>query len=161
MILPEIGQEVARSEPMRHCRPVPPRSHAELVSHLVRSSPLDEGEADRVLAEVLDWFAEPVPDFVRRRHGELAARGFTNDRIFAAIAGELPERRFSPPSLTIRQLRRLVYGCQAVLGPEVLGRTQVGKQAILLFRGVFPGHQRVDAIQPHVKILAAGVPEYL
>jgi hypothetical protein len=96
-------------EPMRHCRPVPPRSHAELVSHLVRSSPLDEGEADRVLAEVLDWFTEPVPEFVRRRHRELAARGFTNDRIFAAIAGELPERRFSPPSLTIRQLRRLVY----------------------------------------------------
>ena len=86
------------------------RPHADLVAHLVRSSPLDEGEAHRVVADVLDWFAEPAPDFVRRRHRELAARGLTNDQIFAAIATELTERRFPPPPLTSRQLRRLVYG---------------------------------------------------
>jgi hypothetical protein len=51
-----------------------------------------------------------VPDFVRRRHRELAARGLTNDRIFAAIATELSERLFPAPSLSSRQLRRLVYG---------------------------------------------------
>ena len=87
-----------------------PRPHADLVAHLVRSTPLTEGEADRVLAEVFDWFAEPVPDFVRRRHRELAARGLTNDRIFAAIAAELPVRLFPAPGLSTRQLRRLVYG---------------------------------------------------
>jgi len=86
------------------------RPHADLVAHLVRSTPLNEGEADRVLAEVLDWFAEPVPDFVRRRHRELGARGLTNDRIFAAIGTELSERLFPAPSLSSRQLRRLVYG---------------------------------------------------
>jgi len=86
------------------------RPHADLVAHLVASTPLNEGEADRVLAEVLDWFAEPLPDFVRRRHRELAARGLTNDRIFAAIATELSERLFPAPSLSSRQLRRLVYG---------------------------------------------------
>ena len=86
------------------------RPHADLVAHLVASTPLNEGEADRVLAEVLDWFAEPVPDFVRRRHRELAARGLTNDRIFAAIATELSERLFPAPGLSARQLRRLVYG---------------------------------------------------
>lgn len=80
------------------------------MAHLVRSTPLNEGEVDRVLAEVLDWFAEPVPDFVRRRHRELSARGFTNDRIFAAIATELSERLFPAPALSLRQLRRLVYG---------------------------------------------------
>ena len=86
------------------------RPHADLVAHLVASTPLNEGEADRVLAEVLDWFAEPVPDFVRRRHRELAARGLTNDRIFAAIGTELSERLFPAPALSSRQLRRLVYG---------------------------------------------------
>jgi hypothetical protein len=65
---------------------------------------------DRVLVEVFEWFAEPVPDFVRRRHRELASRGLTNDQIFAAVATELAERRFPPPALTSRQLRRLVYG---------------------------------------------------
>ena len=95
---------------MGHPRRVTPRPHADLVAHLVRSTPLNEGEADRVLAEVFDWFAESAPDFVRRRHRELAARGLTNDRIFAAITIELPERLFPAPPLSSRQLRRLVYG---------------------------------------------------
>ena len=98
------------SESMGHPPQVIPPPHADLVAHLVRSTPLTEGEADRVLAEVFDWFAEPVPDFVRRRHRELAARGLTNDRIFAAIAAELPVRLFPAPGLSVRQLRRLVYG---------------------------------------------------
>ena len=83
---------------------------SDLVAHLVRSTPLSEGEADRVVAEVLAWFAEPVPDFVRRRHRELAARGLTNDRIFPAVSAELAGRLFPAPELSLRQLRRLVYG---------------------------------------------------
>ena len=86
------------------------RPHADLVAHLVRSTPLSEGEADRVVAEVLAWFTEPVPDFVRRRHRELADSGLTNDRIFPAVGAELAERLFPSPPLTPRQLRRLVYG---------------------------------------------------
>ena len=98
---------------MGHPRAVPPRlpaDLADLTAHLVRSTPLTEGEADRVVAEVLAWFAEPVPDYVRRRHRELAARGLTNDRIFAAVGAELAGRLFPAPPLTARQLRRLVYG---------------------------------------------------
>jgi hypothetical protein len=95
---------------MRHPRGVISRRDADLVAHLVRSTPLDEGEAERVVAEVVAWFAEPVADFVRRRHRELAARGLTNDRIFAAVAAELGTRRYPAPPLTPRQLRRLVYG---------------------------------------------------
>jgi len=59
---------------------------------------------------VVAWFAEPVADYVRRRHRELAARGLTNDRIFAAVGSELGGRLFPSPPLTSRQLRRLVYG---------------------------------------------------
>jgi hypothetical protein len=84
--------------------------HADFVAHLVRSTPLSEGEAGRVVAEVLAWFAEPVADYVRRRHRELAARGLTNDRIFAEVGAELSGRLFPPPPLSARQLRRLVYG---------------------------------------------------
>ena len=87
-----------------------PRPHTDLVAHLVRSSPLSDSEAERVVAEVLAWFAEPVADFVRRRHRELAARGLTNDRIFVAVGEELPARLFPAPPLSTRQLRRMVYG---------------------------------------------------
>jgi hypothetical protein len=93
-----------------HPRSVISRPHGDLVAHLTRSTPLTENEAERVVAEVLDWFAEPVADFVRRRHRELAARGLTNDRIFAAVGAELPGRLFPAPPLSARQLRRIVYG---------------------------------------------------
>jgi hypothetical protein len=110
VILPDSGQELAFLGRMVHPRQVIPRPHGDLVAHLVRSTPLTEGEADRVVAEVLAWFTEPVAEFVQRRHRELAARGLTNDRIFVTVGAELSGRLFPAPPLTTRQLRRLVYG---------------------------------------------------
>jgi hypothetical protein len=84
--------------------------HRDLVDHLVRSTPLSTSEASRVVAEIVGYFAEPVPEFVRRRHAELKQRGLTNDQIFAAIGVELETRRFAALPLSVRQLRRIVYG---------------------------------------------------
>ena len=84
--------------------------HRDLVDHLVRSTPLSANEACRVVAEIVGYFAEPVPEFVRRRHAELKQRGLTNDQIFAAIGVELETRRFAALPLSVRQLRRIVYG---------------------------------------------------
>lgn len=84
--------------------------YEDLIAHLTRTSPLGHGEAARVVAEVLSYFSEPVEEFVRRRHAELKARGLTNDEIFPRIAKELPLRRVSAPELSVRQLRRIVYG---------------------------------------------------
>ncbi|GAA3311870.1 hypothetical protein [Nonomuraea dietziae] len=63
-----------------------------------------------MVAEVLSYYSETVEEFVRRRHGELKSRGLTNDEIFPRIAAELPARRMAPPELSLRQLRRIVYG---------------------------------------------------
>ncbi|WP_338051356.1 hypothetical protein [Pseudonocardia acidicola] len=84
--------------------------HDDLITHLVRSTPLSANEAARVVAEVLGYFGEPVEDFVRRRHAELQSRGLTNNRIFEQVGAELAARRVAPPSLSARQLRRIVYG---------------------------------------------------
>ena len=86
------------------------QAHEELVAHLVRTSPLSQSEAARVVAEVLGYFGEPVEEFVRRRHRELKTGGLTNEQAFAVIAAELPARRVTPPQLSLRQLRRVVYG---------------------------------------------------
>lgn len=90
--------------------PTTGRLHADLIDHLTRTSPLSPGEAARVVADVLGYFAETAEDFVRRRHAELKARGLTNDQAFGRIAAELPQRRVTPPEYSARQLRRLVYG---------------------------------------------------
>ncbi|MFF3763028.1 hypothetical protein ACFYYR_02905 [Streptomyces sp. NPDC001922] len=87
-----------------------PASHDDLVDHLVRSTPLQSGEAARVVLDVLAYFDETIEAFVRRRHRELQARGLNNTEIFDRIMAELPHRAVAPPELSLRQLRRIVYG---------------------------------------------------
>ena len=84
--------------------------HDDLVDHLTRSSPLSRGEALRVLQDVLAYFDETTTEYVRRRHRELQAQGLVNAEIFGQIAADLKYRAVSPPELTLRQLRRIVYG---------------------------------------------------
>ncbi|MDF5752225.1 hypothetical protein P3X83_06365 [Spongiactinospora sp. TRM90649] len=84
--------------------------HEDLIAHLTRTSALGRGEAARVVADVLTFFSEPVEEYVRRRHVELKAQGLTNEEIFPRIATELPMRRVAAPALSLRQLRRIVYG---------------------------------------------------
>ncbi|MFI6344061.1 hypothetical protein [Streptomyces sp. NPDC050560] len=84
--------------------------HDELVDHLTRSTPLNRGEAARVVQDVLAYFDESAEEFVRRRHRELRGRGLVNTAIFERIAEELGHRAVAPPELSLRQLRRIVYG---------------------------------------------------
>ncbi|GEK04175.1 hypothetical protein TNCT1_64510 [Streptomyces sp. 1-11] len=86
------------------------RVHEELVDHLTRSTPLSRGEALRVVQDVLAYFDETTQDYVRRRHRELQAQGLTNTAIFDRIEADLRYRAVAPPELTLRQLRRMVYG---------------------------------------------------
>ena len=92
-----------RSDP----RPV---DHEDLIRQLGRTTGLPAGVVARVVDDVLAYFDETVEEFVRRRHRQLQRRGHTNERIFEQIAAELPARRFAPAELSLRQLRRLVYG---------------------------------------------------
>jgi hypothetical protein len=82
----------------------------DLVEYLVNTCPLSRAEATRVVADVLGYFSEPAADYVRRRHQELQAKGLTNDVTFRQIATEIPHRRYTSPDLSLRQLRRIVYG---------------------------------------------------
>jgi hypothetical protein len=82
----------------------------EVVEHLVRTTPLSEPVAQRLVEEVVEFFREPAEAFVRRRHGELKAQGLANPAIFARIAEELATRPVQAPTYSERQIRRLIYG---------------------------------------------------
>nr|WP_206321990.1 hypothetical protein [Streptomyces sp. HNM0575] len=77
---------------------------------MVRTTPLQRGEAARIVLDVLAYFDETTEEFVRRRHRELQSRGNNNPQIFERILSELPHRAVAPPELSLRQLRRIVYG---------------------------------------------------
>jgi hypothetical protein len=81
-----------------------------LLDHLVRTTRLGRGEVERVVAEVLDYFSEPLESFVARRHAELQQEELKNPAIFARIGEELRQRRFAAPALSERQIRRMIYG---------------------------------------------------
>lgn len=82
----------------------------DLIDHLVRSTRLDPDEASRVVEEVLAYLCEQPSQFVARRHAELRREGLANNAIFERLAREIDRRRFAAPPLSLRQLRRLVYG---------------------------------------------------
>ncbi|MBM7167848.1 MULTISPECIES: hypothetical protein [unclassified Streptomyces] len=84
--------------------------HDDLVDHLTRSTPLQRGEALRVIQDVLAYFDETTEDFVRRRHRELQGQGLLNAAIFQQISADLEYRAVAPPELSLRQLRRIIYG---------------------------------------------------
>lgn len=84
--------------------------HDELVSHLERTTRLERLEAERILDEILAYFSETPQEFVCRRHSELQAESLTNPVIFERIAAELARRRFPSPALSLRQIRRVIYG---------------------------------------------------
>jgi hypothetical protein len=83
---------------------------SEIVDHVASSTGLPVGVAARVVEDVVAFYREPVEDYVRRRHSELKVYGKKNPEIFATIAGELAPRLVAAPTLSERQLRRIVYG---------------------------------------------------
>jgi hypothetical protein len=82
----------------------------ELIGQVSRTTGLSEGDARRVVADVIAYFSDTTEEFVRRRHRELQLRGERNDEIFARIGAELRTWPVRSPELSVRQLRRIVYG---------------------------------------------------
>lgn len=83
---------------------------SELLERVGSTTGLSESESARVIADVIAFYSEPVADVVRRRHAELHHSGQRNREIYARIARELPERVVAGPTLSERQVRRLIYG---------------------------------------------------
>ena len=81
-----------------------------LLEHVRDTSGLTEPEAQRVVGDVIAFLAEPLEQRVRRRHGELRARGARNAEIFTQLQDELRGSVVGAPELTERQLRRMIYG---------------------------------------------------
>lgn len=108
LAIPRAAPQYRRVLDRRHRSAEAP--HEDLVDHLVRSTPLQRGEAARVVLDVLAYFDETIEEFVRRRHRELQSQGLRNEEIFERLRHELPHRAVAPPDLSARQLRRLIYG---------------------------------------------------
>jgi uncharacterized membrane protein len=105
---PISGRKLATTGRFSHDRLV--SVDQRLVQHVVASTGLDAAEAARVIEDVIAFHAEPVEQYVRRRHGELKLYGARNAEIFTRLREELAARVVAAPDLSERQLRRMIYG---------------------------------------------------
>jgi hypothetical protein len=71
---------------------------------------LDRGELGLLLDDLWAFTDETAEEFVRRRHGELQREGLRNDAIYRRLAEEAAAGRFRSQSLSLRQVRRIIYG---------------------------------------------------
>ena len=81
-----------------------------LLTHLCNTSRLSQLEAQRMVAEVISYFSETTESYVQRRHQELKQEGLSNVQIYQRIEVELGELVFASPTLSQRQIRRIIYG---------------------------------------------------
>jgi len=71
---------------------------------------IPEDELGKLLEDLWLLCDETVAAFARRRHAELQAAGIPNERGFAIIEREIAAGRFASPALSLRQVRRIIYG---------------------------------------------------
>ncbi len=105
--LPDSGQKLAVRRIWAHNTVM---ADPELVRRIAESCGLSWGEADRVITDVVSYYQEPAPDFVRRRHRELQSDGHRNQEVYRRLLAEIRTRVFAAPDLTERQVRRIIYG---------------------------------------------------
>ena len=67
----------------------------DLLDHLTALSRLSRPEAERLVAEVLAYYAETVEVFIERRHAELKREGLRNPEVWERLRVELEARRFA------------------------------------------------------------------
>jgi hypothetical protein len=71
---------------------------------------LDPEELASLLEDLKAFTDETSEEFVRRRHAELQREGLRNEAIYRRLATEIASGRFKSPPLSLRQVRRIVYG---------------------------------------------------
>ena len=79
-------------------------------NHLLRSYPMDGDLLDHLLEDLGEYFSADPKEFICRRHMELQREGLRNEDIYGRIHKELESRRFAAAELSIRQIRRIIYG---------------------------------------------------
>ena len=80
------------------------------IQHLLRVVDVSERDLQKLVLELVDHWSETTEEFVLRRHRELQREGVPNRVVYGQIADELIGRPVRVDPLTVRQVRRIIYG---------------------------------------------------
>lgn len=79
-------------------------------NYLLSAYPVDESLLDHLVEDLSEYFSGNVQEFIQKRHKQLHSEGNKNNEIYLQIQSELTERRFASPEMSLRQIRRAIYG---------------------------------------------------
>ncbi|MBU2512681.1 hypothetical protein KJ966_15195 [bacterium] len=82
----------------------------ELKHFILNSFSISEREFDRLLDEIHAFYELEVHEFIQQRHFQLKKEGLNNSTIYSLIQDEMDQRRFKAGKMSIRQIRRAIYG---------------------------------------------------
>ena len=82
----------------------------KILDQLLATYNIDAATLERLHADFLELWSEPLEDWVRLRHLALQKTGLSNESIYHRIMVEKSQRRFPSQDLSLRQIRRIIYG---------------------------------------------------
>ncbi|MGL1891198.1 MAG: hypothetical protein OCD02_06190 [Spirochaetaceae bacterium] len=78
--------------------------------YLLSSYSLEQNELYQLLDELSGAFDSSVENYIQRRHVSLQKEGKKNATIYEILQKEIRAQRFRGPDLSVRQIRRAIYG---------------------------------------------------
>lgn len=78
--------------------------------YLLSSYPVDESLLDRLLDDLGEYMLKDAGEYIIQRHKILQKQGLRNEEIYRIIRKELKSRPFAGPDMSLRQIRRAIYG---------------------------------------------------
>ena len=79
-------------------------------NYLLTSYPLSESLLRNILDDLGEYFGTPLEEYIPARQRELHQQGKKNEEIYRIIQEEIKRKLFPGPNLSIRQIRRIIYG---------------------------------------------------
>ena len=77
---------------------------------LLDSFSLENRELSRLLDEINSYYELEIKEFIQLRHLQLKNEGWQNADIFNQLQTEIEDRRFKAGEISLRQIRRIIYG---------------------------------------------------
>ena len=87
-----------------------PADGENLLEHLRAVTGLDAATLEKILLEIQSWHEEDLRAWLQRRHRELRHAGWKNREIYPRLQEESRRTLVRPEPLSLRQIRRALYG---------------------------------------------------
>ncbi len=82
----------------------------DLKKYLQVTTNLSDKEINKIIEEINEFYNLSYQEYIKKNHLKLRAEGYKNEEIYEILSEKVKQMRFKAPDLSIRQIRRIIYG---------------------------------------------------